>query len=558
MMTSEGNVLPRVLQLQKALMSSLRLKDVLDSSLTIFAEMAGGAKVAVFLCDHESMSFKLMAAKGYSDASIDQMKVVPFAIESLLKYVFQKRVALTAQDAASAPDFSAAIMKREGSKGQIALPMLAANALVGAVLLEVNNAQGLTAGNLLKEVADIAALAISNSIVFGRAEYERERLNTLYRATCALNGNATELTQVLQIAADTALVLANTPSCAILLYDKQNESFQLAAFKGLDGGSLTDFDLASRTSIAGAVLRSGKTEQFGDGAREPFGLPRGNGGLPFSSVVAVPLVHGDRQLGVLHVFSTASRAFRREQIELIEALSKQVSASLHIALAHETSITQSVVDAHTGLSNRWQFEAALDKEMERSQRKNHELSVLMIDIDHLAQINDHLGQTRGDETIKHVAAIIRKALRDIDVPARYGGEEFAVLLPETSHHDALDVAERLRQQVHSTAATGIGLITVSIGVATYPDNAKEAHALMRDLEQAVNVAKFEGRDRVKAALTGKFAEHTPIAWEDLANQARMAVISDRQSRLSSRLTTTPEYATWLAKPSSLVGKKKSQ
>jgi diguanylate cyclase (GGDEF)-like protein len=406
-------------------------------------------------------------------------------------------------------------------------------------------------------VADLAAFAISNAVAFGRAEYERERLNTLYKATCALNGAAMDMANVLQTAADTALVLANTPSCAILLHDSNNDSFQLAAFKGLDGGSLTDFDMAGRSSLGGAVLRKGKTEQFGDGAREPFGLPRGNGGLPFSSVVAIPLIHGDRKIGVLEVFSTASRAFGREQVDLLESLSQQVSASLHIALSHETSTSQSVVDAHTGLANRWQFEAALDKELERSQRKNHELSVLMVDIDHLAQINDHLGQSKGDETIKHVARIIKKALRDIDVPCRFGGEEFAVILPETSHNDAMDVAERLRKEVRSSAATGIGLITVSVGVASYPDNAKDVHALMRDLEQAVNVAKFEGRDRVKAALTGKFAEHGPIAWDELANQARMAVISDRQSRLSNRLTTTPEYATWLAKPSSLVGKKKS-
>jgi diguanylate cyclase (GGDEF)-like protein len=556
-MTSEANVLPRFLKLQKALMSSLRLKDVLDSSVSTFTEMAGGAKVAIFLCDNEGMSFKLMAAKGYGDASVDQMKVVPFAVESLLKYVFQKRVALTAQDAASAPDFSAAIMKREVSKGQIALPMLAANALVGAVLLEVNNAKILGSADFLREVADIAALAISNAIVFGRAEYERERLNTLYKATCALNDHAMELAQVLQIAADTSLVLANTPSCAILLHDQEKESFQLAAFKGLDGGSLTDFNMAAKSSIAGGVLLNGKTEQLGDGGREPFGLPRGNGGLPFASVIAVPLVHGDRQIGVLEVFSTESRAFRREQIDLLEALCQQVSASLHIALSHETSLSQSVVDAHTGLSNHWQFEAALDKEMERSQRKNHELSVLMIDIDHLAQINGHLGQERGDETIKHVARTIKKTLRDIDVPCRYGGEEFAVILPETSHRDALDVAERLRKLVRDTPATGIGLITISVGVATYPDNATDVQSLMRDLEQAVNVAKFEGRDRVKAALTGKLAEHSQIAWADLANQARLAVISDRQSRLSSRLTTTPEYATWLAKPSSLIGKKKT-
>lgn len=554
-MTSEGNVLPRFLQLQKALMSSLRLKDVLDSSVSTFTEMAGGAKVAIFLTDNEGMAFKLMAAKGYSDASIDQMKVIPFSGESLLKYVAQKRIPLTAQDASSAPDISAAIMKREISKGQIAVPLMAANALIGAVLLEVNNPQVLGYADFLKEVADIAALAIGNAVIFGRAEYERERLNTLYKATCALNGNAQELSQVLQIGADTALVLANTPSCAILLYDREKENFQLGAFKGLDGGSMTDFDM-SGGSIAGSVLRSGKSEQFGEGGKKPYGLPRGNGGLPFGSVVALPLVHNDRQIGVLEVFSTEYRAFRREQVDLLEALAQQVSASLHIALSHESASSQSIVDAHTGLANRWQFEAALDKEMERSQRKNHQLSVLMVDIDHLAQINDHLGEDRGDETIKYVARTIKKTLRDIDVPARFGGEEFAVILPETSHADALDVAERLRQQVRSAPATGIGIVTVSVGVASYPDNAADVHSLMRDLEQALNVAKFEGRDRVKAALTGKYAEHSQIAWEDLANQARMAVISDRQSRLSSRLTTTPEYATWLAKPSSLVGKKK--
>ncbi|MBU6450236.1 MAG: diguanylate cyclase [Cyanobacteria bacterium REEB67] len=556
-MTSEANVLPRFLQLQKAVMSSLRLKDVLDASVNSFTEMAAGAKVALFLCDHDSMSFRLMAAKGYNDASLDQLRVVPFAAESLLKHVLQKRTAISAADAASAPDLSAAIMKREVSKGQIALPLTAANALVGAVLLEVNNAQVLSFVDFLREVADLVALSVSNAIVFGRAEYERERLSTLHKATCALNGSALEINQVLQVGADTALVLANTPCCAIVLHDADNDVFQLAAFKGLDGGSLTEFDMKPATSIAGAVMRSTKTEQFGDGGKKPYGMPRGNGGLPFASVVAVPLVHGDRAIGALEVFSTESRAFRREQIDLLEALAQQLSASLHIGLSHESSISQSVVDAHTGLTNRWQFDTALDKEVERSQRKNHQMSVLLIDIDHLAQINEHLGEERGDETIKHVAATIKKTVRDIDVPCRYGGEEFAVILPETSHSDALEVADRLRQQVRNTPASGIGLVTVSVGVATYPDNAADSKTLMHDLEEALNVAKFEGRDRVKAALTGKLAGHGQIAWTDLANQARMAVISDRQSRLNSRLTTTPEYATWLEKPSSLVGKKKS-
>ncbi len=555
-MTSDGKILHRFVQLQKTLTSSLRLKDVLDSVVAMFTELAGGAKVAIFLADNESMSFKLMAAKGYTEGSLGQLKIVPFNLESLLKYVYQKRTGFAAVDAASAPDFSAAIMKRESSNGQLALPMSTANMLVGAVLMEVNNSQVLGLKDFLQELADLCAISIANAVMFGRSEYERERLATLYTATCALNDSALEITQVLQVAADTALVLANTPSCAIVLLDQANDSFQLAAFKGLDGQSLGEFDMSTRKSIAGSCLRSGKTEVLGDGSREPFGLPRSMGGRPFASAVALPLSTEQRKIGVLEVFSTDSRAFQREQIELLESLTKQVSTSLNIALSHESNNATAFLDAHTGLSNRVHFEQALAKEIDRSQRHGREMALLLVDIDHLSQINDMLGQNRGDEAIKHVAHTIQLTLRDIDLPARYGGEEFAIMLPETSHASALEVAEMLRQKVRKSPAPGIGLITVSIGVATFPGNADSVVALLRDAEQALNIAKFEGRDRIKGAQTGSHSESGALSWNDLASQAKMAVISERQARLQSRLTATPEYATWLAKPGSLVGKKK--
>lgn len=555
-MTSESNILPRFLQLQKTLTSSLRLKDVLDAVVALFTEMAGGAKVAIFLADNESMSFKLMAARGYSESSLDQLKIVPFNLESLLKYVYQKRTPCTAADAGSAPEFSAAIMRRESSKGQIGLPMSTSSMLVGAVLLEVNNPQIVNLTEFLQELAELSATAIANAVMFGRSEYERERLGTLYSATCALNDSALELTQVLQVAADTALVLANTPSCAIVLLEEGNESLQLAAFKGLDGPSLSEFDMTVRKSIAGSCLRSGKTEVFGDGSREPFGLPRAMGGRPFASALALPLVFGSNKIGVLEVFSTESRAFQREQIELLESLSRQVSSSLNIALSHESNSSMAFLDAHTGLSNRVHFEQAVSKEIDRAKRHQRDMSLLLIDIDHLSQINEMLGQNRGDEAIKHVANTIKLALRDIDLPARYGGEEFAVMLPETNHANAMEVAERVRQKVRKAPAPGIGLITVSVGVASFPANAGDAASVMRDAEQALNVAKFEGRDRIKGALTGSFAEGS-VSWDELASQAKMSVLSERQARLQSRLTATPEYATWLAKPGSLVSKKKS-
>jgi GAF domain-containing protein len=197
-------------------------------------------------------------------------------------------------------------------------------------------------------VSDLVATAISNSILFGRSNTNRERLSTLYKTSCALNSSALEMGQVLKIAADTALVLGNTPTCAILLLDQDQSSFQLAAFKGLDATSLSEFEMSYSKSIAGSCLRSNQTEMYGDGQREPFGMPRSINGRPFATVLAIPLRHAERKIGVLEVFSTESRAFHREHIDLLESLSSQVSTALNIALSHESSATSSVQDAHTG------------------------------------------------------------------------------------------------------------------------------------------------------------------------------------------------------------------
>ena len=557
-MANDSNLLQRYIMLQKALHSSLRLKDVLDASVVQFSELAGGAKVAIFLSDNESMSFKLMAARGYSEQSLEQLRVVPFGAEGLLKYVVQQRAPVSAADPASAPDLSSVIMKREESKGEIALPLISANLLVGAVMLEVSNESILGYMDFYKEVADVTALAVANSILFGRSEYERERLSTLYKTSCALSGSMLQINDVLQIAADTALILGNTPCCAVLLLDQDGDHFQLAAFKGLEGSSINEFDLSFSNSMAGSCLRSGKTEMLGDGTREPYGMPRATGGSAFRTVIAVPLIHQGRPLGVLEVFSTDPRAFHREQVELLDSLAQQVANALNVALTHQSAAQMTAMDVHTGLYNRLHFEDALRKEVERSGRHNHELGLVLVDIDHLGQINEHLGQDKGDDAIRHVAATVKGALRDIDVACRYGGEELAVILPETPRDHVLEVAERLRQKVREATAPGVGTITVSIGASAYPAIADNAEELLKGAEQALDVAKYEGRDRVKIVEKNSVVKPGEVSWAEMANQAKLAVISERQGKLQSRLTVTPEYASWLTATPSLVKRKAEQ
>jgi diguanylate cyclase (GGDEF)-like protein len=543
-MDFDGELLARYILMQKALLSSLSLKDVLDAAVVQFADLAGGARVAIFLSDNESLALKLMASRGYSEATVDQIRVLPFSAESLMKYVVKKRIPASVSGLEDAPDLTAAVMKREGSRAQIALPLIASNLLVGAIMLDLGDPDAVAQVEFFKDVSDVVAMVIANAILYGRSEYERERLGTLYKTSCALSSSALKVSEVLQIAADTALIVGNTPNCAVLLADPNRRVFSLAAFKGLEGSSLNDFALSGDGTVWGRCLSTGKLEYVVDASRQSYGLPRATGGSAFGSLVALPIVYEDERLGVLLVFSTDTRAFHREQIEMLESLVNQVATALHIAMTHETTAAASIHDPHTQLYNRWHFEDSLVKEIERSQRHKRELALLLVDVDHLAHINEHLGQEKGDEAIKHVARIIKSTLRDIDIPCRYGGEEFAIILPETPYQSASDVAERLRQKIRSAPAPGIGMVTVSIGMASFPHNASDAEALHKAAEQALDVAKFEGRDRVKVAQAGMPASG-PISWEELARQAKLSVISERQAKLQHKLTVAPEYADWI-------------
>jgi diguanylate cyclase (GGDEF)-like protein len=555
-MTTE-TLLQRLLTLQKTLFSSLRLKDVLEAALSQFAEMGGGAKVALFLSDNESLSLKLMNACGYTDASVDQMRVLPFTAESLLKHVIQRR-----QPAAvhhhDAPDITISIMQREGSQVQLGLPLIAGNLFVGAVQLDVLDPNLVEQLGFFQSLADLTAIAVANAILFGRSEYERERLATLYRTSVSLSGSTLRISEVLQIAADTSLILGNTPHCAVLLVDPKLRHFTLAAFKGLDGGSFHSFKLNVETTIAGNALVAGKTEYIADASGHTGDLPLAPGGGVFGSVVATPLLAGNEPLGVIMLFASESRGFHREQIELLESLAAQTSIALHVALTHESATAQSIQDAHTNLYNRWHFEEAFGREIERAKRHKHQAAILLLDIDHLSRVNELLGPDRGDEVIKHVAKVIKGALRDIDVPARFGAEEFAILLPETPKQNAMDVAERLRHTIKSHPAPGIGMVTVSIGMAAYPETADTTAKLLNLAEEALDVAKYEGRDRVKCAEAEAQSPTGPIAWAELAREAKLAVVSERQSKLQSRLAVLPEYAPWMrGMPNWGPGKKKA-
>ncbi len=170
------------------------------------------------------------------------------------------------------------------------------------------------------------------------------------------------------------------------------------------------------------------------------------------------------------------------------------------ALLREKLREQAMHDKLTGLYNRHYVEEWFGLELLRAQRHGRSIAAIMLDIDHFKRFNDSFGHEAGDLVLRELAGVLRRFARQSDVASRYGGEEFLVLLPECPFDAALRKAEQLREEAAKLKLEhndrGLGSVTVSIGVAAFPDHAQEAKALLRCADEALYDAKAAGRDRV--------------------------------------------------------------
>lgn len=156
----------------------------------------------------------------------------------------------------------------------------------------------------------------------------------------------------------------------------------------------------------------------------------------------------------------------------------------------------SVTDSLTGLANRRALEQRLWEEMSRARRYGHELTLVMMDIDHFKQYNDIHGHRAGDEMLRRLGWVIGREVREPDVVARYGGEEFALLLPETGLKGAYSLVQRIRRRI--TADSRVPL-TLSFGIAVFPHHADDVDTLLQAADEALYAAKQSGRDAIRDA-----------------------------------------------------------
>jgi diguanylate cyclase (GGDEF)-like protein len=212
---------------------------------------------------------------------------------------------------------------------------------------------------------------------------------------------------------------------------------------------------------------------------------------------AVPVIYHDRTMGVLMVTSDdPQRLWQENEVMLLRTVADQVAVAVNHARLFQQMQHQALTDGLTGCFNRRFFEIQLERDLHLATRMRQPVSLILLDIDHFKRVNDTHGHDAGDAALRILANALREELRGVDTAARYGGEEFAIILPQAGHEGAKVVAERLRSRIARTEVPGVGYITASLGVATFPNDASSRELLVTSADRALFLAKRSGRDKV--------------------------------------------------------------
>ena len=215
------------------------------------------------------------------------------------------------------------------------------------------------------------------------------------------------------------------------------------------------------------------------------------------AIVCVPLGQGNNFKAVLlMVAHDRTRPFPDKDMRMVIDMADRVGVVISHSELFATVERQAVTDPMTGLFNRRYFEEQLSKEIDRFQRFGHPFSFIIVDLDFLKKINDTKGHHVGDAAIIHTGNVVRRSVREIDTVGRFGGEEFVVLLPETDLKWAKMVAERICAALREKAVEGAGIVTGSVGVATFPHDSDQKERLFELADQALFLAKHRGRNQV--------------------------------------------------------------
>lgn len=332
-----------------------------------------------------------------------------------------------------------------------------------------------------------------------------EELRTLNEIVQAINSTL-KPREILQTIMEKTAYLIKAEGWSVLLLDCDKKELVFEAAAGEAGLKLIGLRLKIGQGVAGWVAQHRKSLIVADVAKDPRFYSGVDKKTKFTtkSILCVPMKRRNEIIGVVEVVNKiGGEPFTQNDLEIFENLVAHITIALENANMYRKMVETSLTDDLTKLYNSRYCNQFLDDFLARRTSTQIKISLIFLDIDFFKLVDDNYGHLVGSETLKLVGERIKGVIRERDVAVRYGGDEYIVILPDTDKPTAGIIAERIRNEINQNPFSAFGAkrfnLSVTLGVATFPDDARNRDELIGKADQAMYKGKATGRDKVVRA-----------------------------------------------------------
>ena len=495
---------PGVKDHEKWLLAAVReIEGAVGSALELAEVALKTHTVGVFLLTSDDRSLKLHDCRSGSD----QVQREKFsALEGIFGALVKRTMPLRLSAAGGVKGVTHYEPGGPEPRSVLAVPLVERGGLLRGVLVADRleaNAFSDDDERVLTTIAQEVLRSMEVERVMGYIRKNRDEKDRFFRAIEELN-RAGSPDQVFGAVLESARQIAPVEFCAVTLVSEEagQRSHRIARMTGVtsNGRALEGATFPDNNGLVANVVRYGAPlpgrEVAAMDRQVIFDADTQVRGL--ASLKIFPLVAGNRILGTLVAGSRKRGAFDGDALRMLEVIAMQAAQAVLRAQLFEAMERMATTDGLTGLLNHRTFQQRFDEVLAQARRYGRKVSVLLTDVDHFKSVNDTYGHPTGDLVLKGVARVLKEKARDTDIVARYGGEEFAIVMPETDGKGAHVIAERIREAIMAEvfqSEQGPLKVTLSVGVATYPDSHQDKQGLFDLADQCLYFAKRNGRNQ---------------------------------------------------------------